>query len=158
MEQENFLELLEEYLNDEEIEMKKRLDQENDDEKKITTNSPFRVEDTISISRFANEYLEITGNCSNLYHSGLKDLGCKYLVGVDNNFANKNPELVYKGYLLLVVDAHHDRGTYINPYYIKEFLKNSNIEKEYNIFIKQRVRRVKVPLYKTTTSATSAFT
>ena len=140
MEEEKFLDLLEQYLDDEEIELKKKLDKESDDIKKISTNSPFSIENTIPIGQFANEYLKMDGDCSNLYHSSLKEFGNKYLIGVDNNFANKNPELVYQNYLLLVIDAHHNRGTYINPYFIKQFLKNDDIEKEYNIFIKQRIK------------------
>lgn len=100
----------------------------------INTPSPFTIENTISIRRFVNDYLSIPGDCSNLLHCGLKDLGSNYVMGVDNNFANKNPELVYQGYLLLVIDAHGNRGTYINPNYLDKLLNKDKVEKEYKEF------------------------
>ena len=139
MEEENFLDLFEQYLDDEEIELKKKLDKESDDIKKISTNSPFSIENTIPIGQFANEYLKMDGDCSNLYHSSLKEFGNKYLIGVDNNFANKNPELVYQGYLLIVLDAKHHRGTYVNPMYLKKLLDQKNLKKEFKLFNRKRV-------------------
>ena len=139
LEEENFLELLEQYLDNEQIESKKRNDQEEDKKQDhITSESNFNIEDTISIGRYVNDYLGIPGNCSKLYHSGLKELGCSYVMGVDNNFANKNPELVRQGYLLLVIDARGNRGTYINPYYLQKLMTKDNIEKELKAFSKKK--------------------
>ena len=137
MEEENFLELFEQYLDEEEMELKKKNDEEEEEKKKIFTDSPFTIDDTISIGRFVNDFLNIQGNCSDLYHSGLKELGSNYVMGVDNNFANKNPELVYQGYLLIVIDAKHHRGTYVNPMYLKKLLDQKNLKKEFKLFLRK---------------------
>ena len=57
-------------------------------------------------------------------------------MGVDNNFANKNPELVKQGYLLLVIDARNKRGTYVNPFYLERVLEKDQVEKEFSVFSK----------------------
>ena len=138
MEQENFLEMLEEYLDEEEMELKRQED-EHDENKKYLTDSPFNIENSISIGKFVNEYLNIQGDCKDLYHSGLKELGSNYVMGVDNNFANKNPELVYQGYLLIVIDAKHHRGTYVNPMYLQKLLDQKDLKKEFKLFNRKRV-------------------
>ena len=142
--EENFIDLLEEYLDEEEIELKKRQDDLEDIQGKYQnqTDSNFSIEDSITIDRYVNEYLGIQGDCSNLFHSGLKDLECEYVMGVDNNFANKNPELVHTGYLLLVRDARNNRGTYINPRYLREYI-TSVADKELKAFYKKRVQDFK---------------
>ena len=139
MAEENFLELLEGYLDEEEMELKKQEDDSFEEKKKISTESPFNIEDTISIGRFVNDYLSIPGDCKDLYHSGLKELESNYVMGVDNNFANKNPELVYQGYLLIVIDAKHHRGTYVNPMYLKKLLDQKDLKKEFKLFNRKRV-------------------
>ena len=135
---ENFIELLDQYLDEEEIESKKESDlmEEKREQLKNFSDSNFTVEDTITIGRFVNDYLEIPGDCSKLYHSGLKDLGSDLVMGVDNNFANKNPELVKQGYLLLVIDSRNKRGTYVNPFYLERVLNKNEVELEFNIFSK----------------------
>ena len=145
MEEENFLELLDEYLNEDEIEAKIQEDEkiEELEGKKVFTDSPFNIDDTISIGKFVNEYLNIEGDCKHLYHSGLKELGSNFVMGVDNNFANKNPELVYTGFLLIVIDARHNRGTYINPMYLKKLLDQKDLKKELKIFKRQRIHDFK---------------
>jgi len=142
--EENFIDLLEEYLDEEEIELKKRQDDIEDIKEKnqIQTESNFSKEDSITIDRYVNEFLGIQGDCSNLLHCGLKDLECEYVMGVDNNFANKNPELVHTGYLLLVIDSHNKRGTYINPRYLREYISN-DADKELKSFYKKRVQDLK---------------
>ena len=139
MNEDSFLNLLENYLDMESIELKKQEDEKEikKEKKKKQTESVFTEEDCISISRYVQEYLGIPGNCSKLYHSGLKELGCEFVMGVDNNFANKNPELVHQGYLLLVMDAKHNRGTYINPFYLKKLLHKDDVEKELKTFTKK---------------------
>lgn len=142
--EENFADLLEQYLDLEEIELKKREEEieETKEKLQLQTESNFTKEDAITIDRYVNEFLGIPGDCKNLLHCGLKDLECEYIMGVDNNFANKNPELVHQGYLLLVIDAHNKRGTYINPFYLKEYI-NNNAEKELEIFYKKSVQDLK---------------
>ena len=141
--EENFLELLEQYLDEEEIAMKKKEDKiEEERELNIKTESNFTREDSISIDRYVNEFLGIPGDCSNLLHCGLKDLKCDYIMGIDNNFANKNPELVKQGYLLLVIDSHNKRGTYVNPFYLKKYV-SKEAEKELTIFSRKRLNDLK---------------
>jgi hypothetical protein len=145
--EENFLELLDNYLDEEEIKRKIQNDEieEENTKKNMHTEAIFSIEDSISIGRYVNEYLEIPGDCSNLLHCGLKDLQCDYVMGIDNNFANKNPELVKKGFLLLVIDSHNNRGTYVNPFYLKNFVSNKeNIEKEYKVFTKKFITDLKL--------------
>lgn len=98
--------------------------------------SPFNIDDTITISRYVNNYLGISGDCSNLLHCGLKKFKSNYIMGVDNNFANSHPELVYKGYLLLVMDSNNKRGTYINPYYIDRLLEEDKTKEDLKSFYK----------------------
>ena len=144
--EENFADLLEEYLDEEEIELKKREDDSELVQEKIQiqTESNFTKDDCILIDRYVNEFLgiPISGDYSNLLHCGLKDLDCEYVMGVDNNFANKNPELVHQGYLLLVIDAHNKRGTYINPFYLKKYI-SKDAERELEAFSKKRVQDLK---------------
>ncbi len=142
--EENFLDLLEQYLDEEEIELKKREDfiQEEQEKNIIQTESNFSKEDSISIDRYVNEFLGIPGDCSNLLHCGLKDLECDYVMGIDNNFANKNPELVHQGYLLLVIDSHNKRGTYVNPFYLRKYI-SKDAERELKLFYKKRLHDLK---------------
>ena len=119
--------------------MKNIKEDEHDENKKYLTDSPFNIENSISIGKFVNEYLNIQGDCKDLYHSGLKELGSNYVMGVDNNFANKNPELVKQGYLLLVIDARNKRGTYVNPFYLERILAKEEVERELDVFSKAGV-------------------
>ena len=138
---ESFIELLDLYLDEEEIEMKKKEDlkYEKREQLKNFSDSNFSVDDTITIGRFVNDYLNISGDCSKLYHSGLKELGSDFVMGVDNNFANKNPELVKNGYLLLVIDSRNKRGTYVNPFYLEKILDKEEVERELTVFSKAGV-------------------
>ena len=109
--EENFYELLDQYLDVEEIEGKKKLDKEQETkENSIFSDSPFSIEDAITLNDFVNNFLMIKSDASNLYHSGLKDLSCPYVVGVSNDFANKNPELVKQGYLLISSNPFFDNS------------------------------------------------
>ncbi|MDD3341762.1 MAG: hypothetical protein PHN72_06215 [Bacilli bacterium] len=127
-----FEEMLPLYLDVEEMEVKKEMDWKSSASasQKEKIQSPFNTKDSISIQEFVNDYLQISGSCETLYHSGLKSLDCKYVIGVDNNYANKNPGLVYNGYLLLVIDSRGKRGTYLNPRDLKFFQDNQNIEEK----------------------------
>ena len=140
MEDETFEKLLEEYLDEEEMAAKFENDLTEEEKKQRSlTDSPFTFQDTITINQFVNDFLEIPVDSKNLYHSGLKELGSSYVIGVDNTFANKNPELVYHQFLLIVLDAKYNRGTYINPRYLRKLLEKDNLEKEFKLFNKIRL-------------------
>lgn len=142
--EENFIELLEAYLDEEEIKSKKNSDismGEGYNELCGRNSSPFSVENAISIHEFITHYLGMKGDYQKLLHCGLKELNCPYVVGVDNRFANRNPELIYRGYLLIVLDYKKRRGTYINPIYLKEILENQN-EKDLKIFLRKQLHEL----------------
>ena len=75
-----------------------------------------------------------------LWHQGLKDIGSPFVMGVSNEYANKNPDRVYDGELLLVIDSKGNRGTYINPRYLQELLHNDELKKELSILRRTGVR------------------
>ena len=151
---EEFKELFEQYLDEDLIEAKKR-----EDEKEIRyelhhTNkhveSRYTINDAIMIGDFVNNYLDIEGDCSNLWLSGLKDLNSPFLFGVSNDFANENVKLVRNRTLLLVIDGKGHRGTYVNPNLIKNILdfdyedyeKQKEIEKRLDDFRKAGVQNL----------------
>lgn len=138
---EKFCDLLESYLDEEQIKMKWEEDEKDEVYKEETPKGkkpPFQREHTISMQEYAKHYLGLPGNYETLLHCGLKTLHCPYVVGVDNRFANKNPELVYQGFLLLVLDYKQRRGTYINPIYLKRMITKSD-EKTWKALEKQHV-------------------
>ena len=143
----SFEDLLEEYLDEDEINQiikKDNYDYYNETKKEnIKIESPFTKDNCISISNYVTSYLGISGDFKDLFHCGLKELNNPYVMGVDNNFANKNPELVHNGYLLLVIDSHNNRGTYINPSYLKSLVDSEKIEKIFKSFQRQRVTDLK---------------
>ena len=143
-----FAELLNEYLNFEDFGFKDE-DYEKEEKESIKTASPFTIDDSISINKYVTSYLGYQMDCNNLYHCGLRELNLDYVIGVDNNFANKNPEYVKKGFLLIVIDAKGKRGTYLNPVYIFKFVNEKNdIESLYNTFHKlQEVELKKLNVY-----------
>lgn len=139
--EESFCELLEQYLDSDEINKKITLDDEYEEmSDNISSDSPFTIDDTITINDFVNNFLMIKCDASNLYHCGLKYLKCPYVVGVANDFANKNPELVKQGKLLLVTDGKKRRGTYVNPVYLRKVLGKEDVEKEFELFTRQRIQ------------------
>ena len=133
--EEDFKEMLEQYLDYSIIEEKKILDEEEADSlNNSKSESPFDKEEAISIDKFVNDYLGYEMNCSTLYHSGLRELGLEYVVGISNDFANDNVEYVKRGFILLVIDARGKRGTYLNPEYVKKYFEKDDIVEEYKIF------------------------
>ena len=148
---EDFGKLLEAYLDYQTIELKKSMDEKDDNNiQKSKTSSPFSKDDSISIDRFVKEYLGYDMDCATLYHSGLKELKLDYVIGISNDFANDNVEYVKKGYLLLVLDARGNRGTYMNPIYIKKYLEKDDIVEKYKMFTKlQEINLSKINLYYT---------
>lgn len=145
---EDFEKLLEEYLNFEEFEVEEEENLEQSKSAGSRKESPFTVDDAISIDRFVNAFLGYQMNCSTLYHSGLRQLELDYVIGVDNGFANKNIEYVKRGFLLIVIDARGKRGTYINPVYIQKYLNKEDIEKTYKSFRRaQQIELAKIKTY-----------
>ena len=141
------LELLELYDQYMDLEMLEEINEMDDMEEEVEarktrkkTEAKFPEEIAISIGTFVQQYLGIAADCSNLWHQGLKALGSSFVFGVDNEFANKNPELVYKGELLLVVDARGNRGTYINPNFLKALLDKDELERELSILRRSGVK------------------
>ena len=129
--EENFSDLLEQYLDEEQMNWKYSEDEKNTvhkEETKKEKHTPFGIENTISMQEYTKHYLGLPGNYETLLHCGLKVLRCPYVIGVDNRFANKNPELVYQGFLLLVLDFKQRRGTYINPIYLKQMIASQEEE------------------------------
>lgn len=86
--------------------------------------------DSINIGQFVNQYLGIDADCSNLKHAGLKSFDSPFVIGVSNDYADKNPELVKKGILLIVIDCRKNKGTYINPHRLQELLEKDIVEEE----------------------------
>lgn len=88
------------------------------------------TKDSISIGQFVSQYLEINVDCTNLKHKGLKSFDSPFVIGVSNSYADKNPELVKKGFLLLVLDCKKNKGTYINPIALRSLLDKELVEDE----------------------------
>ncbi len=131
--EESFGELFEQYgfFFDMEEEEKKE-----ESQKKKRRRYPFKENEYISMQKFVHSYLNLDGDYSNFMHCGLKMLECPFVFGVDNDFANKNPEYVKRGVLLLVLDCKKKRGTYINPLLLKRLLEEEDLSKEIKLLTK----------------------
>ena len=140
---ENFSALLEEYLDSELIKEKIEIEESNNNNIYLLSDSPFCIDDAISINDFVNNYLNIHTDARDLYHCGLKELMCPYVVGVSNDFANKNPEYVKFGFLLIVIDAHNNRGTYLNPFYLHKILNKEKTEDDLKKIRKRKINNLK---------------
>ena len=118
-------------------------EQEEEENVKVNkrTESVFTEDDTITISRFVNNYLGINMNCSGLYHEGLKELlgayevndritPADFLFPLPNRIADSNPQLVYDGYILVVIDNKNNgvRKDYLSPTILKEILRKQEVE------------------------------
>lgn len=87
-----------------------------------------KIEDAITIKKFVNNYLGTHDvDCKNLRHIGLKSFGNPLVVGVSNDFADKNPEYVKTGSILIVIDSRGDRGSYINPNLLIKLTDRENV-------------------------------
>ncbi len=131
--QENFADLLEEYLDIKAINEKKEYDDEEiaKEEKKQAILRGFAEDNTITIYSFLRDYLhtrttgELDMTLTTLKYLGLPS---SYVMGVHENFAKNNPELVHQGFLVMVKDPNHNRGTYINPIFIENLLNSEKLE------------------------------
>lgn len=81
-----------------------------------------KAKDTISIKQFLFQYLNINSSCIRLRHCDLKKFESPLVVMVGNEYADKNPDLVKEGFLILVLDCKKDKATYINPTYLKNIV------------------------------------
>lgn len=118
--------------------------------------SVFTDDDTISISKFVNTYLDVDIDCSNLYHEGLKELLDVYqtpniitpadlLVPLPNKIAEEQPELVYQGYILLVIDNKRGgvRKDYLSPFILREILRKPYVEERKSELMKKGINDLK---------------
>ena len=135
---ENFAEMLEEYLNEDEINYKKKLDDIKETQKNTISKFKHNFENTISIYEFVNDYLEVEHNCENLKHMGLKSFNSPYIIGVSNDFAIKNKEYVLKNEILIVVDAYNNPAAYINPILLKQITTMEELK--YTMGILEKIR------------------
>ena len=158
--EENFELLLDDYMDEEELNQQFEADEKEikKEQKKSShsTESKFPETIAISIKDYVEHYLGIASipsveiiehtkykkgkkvktktttriNYDTLWHHGLKEIGSPLVIGVDNEYANKNPDKVYSGELLLVIDSKGNRGTYVNPAFIRQLIESEDVEKE----------------------------
>lgn len=157
--EEDFMSMLDDYMDEEEIQQIVEEDEKEDRKQKRnshSTESKFPETIAISIKDYVENYLGIATipsveivertkykkgkrvstkkttrvNYDTLWHHGLKEIGSPLVIGVDNEYANKNPDKVYGGELLLVIDAKGNRGTYVNPAFIRQLIESEDIELE----------------------------
>ena len=169
--EEDFMSMLDEYMDEEEIQQIVEEDEKEDRKQKRnshSTESKFPETIAISIKDYVENYLGIATipsveivertkyrkgkkvstkkttrvNYDTLWHHGLKEIGSPLVIGVDNEYANKNPDKVYGGELLLVIDAKGNRGTYVNPAFIRQLIESEDIELELKKLRKTGVKQL----------------
>ena len=157
--EEDFVSMLDDYMDPEEIKQIVEEDEKEDQPQKKNshaTESKFPETIAISIKDYVEHYLGIPVipkvevvehtkykkgkkvktktttriNYDTLWHHGLKEIGSPLVFGVSNEYANDNPDKVYGGELLLVIDAKGNRGTYVNPIFIQKLIESEDIEEE----------------------------
>lgn len=140
-----FSELLEQYMDDEEIDYKKKLEQDDQyDEglKTSYTDLSYLDEHTITITEFLRDYLQmdISGiKTKNLTHKNLKDLtkDNPLVIGIYNKYVDID-EVIKQDYLL-VKDCYGNIGSYLNPMYLRDLTKLEIIRRQLNIMKKVRI-------------------
>lgn len=65
------------------------------------------------------------------YHTGLKEMNIPYVIGISHEYANKHPEHVYHGFILLVIDAKGHKATYLNPIWVCEYVNRQKTFDEF---------------------------
>lgn len=136
---ENFKEMLENYLDDEEINYKKKMDDLEEEPKNATSKYRHDFENTITIYEFVNDYLEVNQDCKNLRHIGLKSFNSPYIIGVSNDFAIKNKEYVLRNEILIVADAYNNPAAYINPILLRQITTMEELKHTMSILEKVRL-------------------
>lgn len=136
---ENFKEMLEDYLDENEINSKKKIDSEEIIKKKNHSKYKHQFENTITIREFVNNYLGINNSCENLRHIGLKSFGSPYIIGVSNDFAIKNNEFVLRNEILIVVDTYGNPAAYVNPNLLRQITTMEELKNTINILEKIRL-------------------
>lgn len=133
-EEENFEELVEQYISDEEINAKIELEDEDEVVEQSNHRSSFNDEDVISIGSFITDYLGLNPtnvSCKrglDISHASLKQLGYKSVIGVSNEFAEYNLNYVKNHILLVVKDYKGNFATYLNPKYLVEYIESTEKE------------------------------
>ena len=169
--EEDFMSMLDDYMDEEEIQQIVEEDEKEERKQKRnshSTESKFPETIAISIKDYVENYLGIATipsveivertkykkgkrvstkkttrvNYDTLWHHGLKEIGSPLVIGVDNEYANKNPDKVYGGELLLVIDAKGNRGTYVNPAFIRQLIESEDIELELKKLRKTGVKQL----------------
>lgn len=133
-----FEELLEQYLDETEIEKKKKIDDYEQQTEFKCSKYKHQFNCTITIREFVNEYLDNDHDCNNLRHIGLKSFDSPYVIGVSNDFACKNMEYVLRNEILIVVDSHNDPAAYINPILLKQIETMEQLK--YTLTILEKIR------------------
>ena len=91
-----------------------------------------KVKDAITIKKFLSQYLNINSSCIKLRHCDLKEFESPLVVTVSNDYADKNPDLVKEGFLVLVLDSRKDKATYINPSCLRNLVIAKDIKRQIN--------------------------
>ena len=141
--EENFEDLLEQYLDEEEIQNKiKQEEKEIRENKNKFKKLNIPGEYTITIEEFLRDYLKMDTNhikTNNLTHKGLKDLtqNNPLVIGIYNDYLDLD-EIIKRDYLV-VTDCYGNIGSYLNPNYLRDLTKKELIEKELKILEKVRI-------------------
>ena len=107
-------------------------------------NSRYQKSDTITMGEFWHNYLGMPEHdCSNLRHMGLKSMEIPYVVGVSNDFADSNPDLVLTGDILIVMDSRNHKGTYINPKILLKLENKEELIEAQRLLYKIRIHELK---------------